>query len=254
MSGIKYNDGDDAPHTFEEEAGAGGTTRPVHGLAAGIVAIFTAIKTAVEATLDVADSVVAGKIDTLIGHVDGVEGSLSSILTAVGTTLAGYLDGVEGKLDTLHTDLTTTLAGYVDGLEGYVDGIETKLDTLHTDLGTTLAGYLDGLEGYVDGIEGKLDTVHADIAPPSAGFYGAGTVGTTAAQIDSGTSHALTRGARIHNVHATQLLYVGLSNAVTDSNGVRVLPGDSVPVAIDNLNKIWLYGSAATTSYRYLGV
>ena len=213
---IKYTDADGVPHVLETEPGAGGAERPVHGLGASIVNIFDAIKDAVEGTLAVADSIVAGKLDTLIGHVDGLEGTLSSILTAVGTTLAGYLDGVEGKLDTLHTDLGTTL---------------------HADL---------------DGVEGKLDTVHADLVPPSAGFYGASTVGTTAAQIDSGTSHALIRGARIYNTHATQFLYVGLSNAVTDANGVKLAPGDFAPVPIDNLNKIWLYGSAASTAYRYL--
>jgi hypothetical protein len=122
---IPYNDADGVTHSFEEEAGAGGATRPVHGLSAAIVAIFTAIKNAVEATVAVADAVVASKLDSVIGHVDGLEATLSSILTGVGTTLHGDLDSVESKLDTLHTDISPPTAGYYG--QGTVGTTATQL-------------------------------------------------------------------------------------------------------------------------------
>lgn len=219
--GIKYPDSDAVVHDFEEEAGAGGTTRPVHGLSAAVVALFTAIKNAVEGTLDVADSAVAGKIDTLIGHVDGVEGSLTSILTAVGTTLAGYLDGVE-----------------------------TKLDTLHTDIGTTLAGYVDGLEGFVDGVEATLTSILTAVNTPGGGGHGVETIGTSESRIDSGTSHAC-RLVFFQNVHATQDLHFGFATGIATASSPKVRPGDWHRVPIDNTNKIYFIASGASTGMRY---
>ncbi len=77
--------------------------------------------------------------ETIIGHLDGVEGQLADLKT--------YTDGVEGKLDTINTTLTaggvvdiSTLATHAkqDTLNTTLGSLAThaKQDTLNTTLGT----------------------------------------------------------------------------------------------------------------------
>lgn len=71
----------------------------------------------------------SAKQDTIIGHVDGIEGLLTTI------------DADTGSIDTK----MTTLIGHVDGIEGSVDGIEGLLTTIDADTGN-LAGMLTALQ------------------------------------------------------------------------------------------------------------
>jgi hypothetical protein len=52
--------------------------------------------------------------------------SIGLATSAKQTTIIGHIDGIETSL--------TTIEGYIDGLEGYVDGLEAKLDTLAAEL------------------------------------------------------------------------------------------------------------------------
>lgn len=99
---------------------------------------------------------VTAQLNTLVGHVDGIE----TLLTAVD----GHVDGLEGKDFATQTTLAAILAA-VDGLEGFTDGLESAFSTLNgKDFATqtTLAAILaavDGLEGFTDGLEGQLTTL-----------------------------------------------------------------------------------------------
>lgn len=110
------------------------------------------------------------KLDTVIGHVDGLETAVASTNTKL-DAIAGYVDGIETlvgstntKLDTLHTDIATTIGGYVDGIETLVGSTNTKLDTLHTDIATTIAGYVDGIEGALTTLNAKDFATEATLA------------------------------------------------------------------------------------------
>lgn len=100
---------------------------------------------------------IRGAVETLVAAGSGGDASAANQVTII-----GHVDGIETAL--------TTLLGYVDGLEGFTDGVETLITSTNTLL-TTQAGYVDGLEtllttqaGYLDGVETKLDTVHTDLS------------------------------------------------------------------------------------------
>ena len=257
MAGLFYNDAQGTPFELEVESGGeGGEQRPVHGLPASIVLKFSAIQDAVES---LSNLITDGKLAVFEdGAVTRLEQVVQGLWTFTGDLAGAKLDAVhaavvsvearvfdlingivgESKFDTLHSDLLA--------ISGYVDGLETKLDSVIAGLGT--------VAGHVDAVETKLDSVITGLAAPTAGFFGAETVGMTAAQIDTGTSHALKVGVRIQNIHAGNVLYVGLANTVSDVTGWKLAPGEVLPLPIDNLNKLWLFGSAASTTYRYIAV
>jgi len=59
----------------------------------------------------------AANQSTIIGHVDGIETSL--------TAITGYVDGIEGN--------QATMIGHLDGVEGKLDTLETTLTAIETD-------------------------------------------------------------------------------------------------------------------------
>lgn len=115
---------------------------------AAILAAAEAIQAAVEGTLIVNGS----------GVTQPVSGTVTATVTGVATaakqdTIIGHVDGIEGILTTIDTD-TGAIVGHVDGIEtllgtidGRVDGIEALLTTI---------------DGRVDGIEGLLTTIDSD--------------------------------------------------------------------------------------------
>jgi len=60
----------------------------------------------------------AANQSTIIGHVDGIEGSL--------TAITGYVDGIEGN--------QATMISHLDGVEGKLDILETTLTAIETDM------------------------------------------------------------------------------------------------------------------------
>lgn len=157
-------------------------------------------------------------LSTLAGHVDGLEGALTTLngkdfatqvtLAAVlaklsadpatQTTSAAILAKItasaatEAKQDTLNT-LITTQNGYLDGVEGTLTSLlakviaapatEAKQDTLNT-LVTTQNGYLDGIETLIGTTNSTLTTIDGRVDTLEAAI---GATNETAATADTGT-------------------------------------------------------------------
>lgn len=86
------------------------------------------------------------KLDTIAGHVDGVETAIAATNTKLDTVI-GHVDGLETATASTNTKLDTANAS-LSLLAGYTDGLEAQL--------TTLAGHVDGVEGSLTAISGKL--------------------------------------------------------------------------------------------------
>lgn len=85
----------------------------------------------------------------------------------------------------------------------------------------------------------------------SAANYGTISVGTTAAVLVAGRTSR--RSVIIKNTHASQVLYVGDDDQVTDTNGFPVAAGDTI--SFDNYNgPLYGYGSGAATTGRFFQV
>jgi hypothetical protein len=73
---------------------------------------------------------------------------------------------------------------------------------------------------------------------------GQSTIGTSAAQLDSGNSHAATYQVIVKSFDGNAgKIYVGNSNSVTTSGatgGLELIPGDSVYLSLNNSNLLWL--------------
>jgi hypothetical protein len=82
------------------------------------------------------------------------------------------------------------------------------------------------------------------------------TVGATAVLLATGTVPAALGGQQlgIVNTHATNILYIGGSNAVTTANGFRVPSGTATNapfwLTIDQGEQVWAIASAAATDVR----
>ncbi len=134
---------------------------------------------------------------TIIGHVDGVESSLTAITGYVDgiegkqDTMIGHMDGVEGLLTTIDSDTdaikTSTAAMVVDlaaievintNAEVHLGNIDTGVDVLEACVGSNKvnvnisSGNISGFStasnqstiiGHLDGVEGKLDTLETTL-------------------------------------------------------------------------------------------
>lgn len=115
----------------------------------------------------------SAKQDTIIGHVDNIEGYLNSLeildtarntkldtLITATDTLEASVDGVETLIGSTNTKLDT-LIGQTDILESNTTATNTKLDTLITQT-DTVESLLTTIDGRVDGIETLLTTIEGD--------------------------------------------------------------------------------------------
>ena len=134
---------------------------------------------------------------TIIGHIDGVESSLTAITGYVDgiegkqDTMIGHMDGVEGLLTTIDSDTdaikTSTAAMVVDlaaievintNAEVHLGNIDTGVDVLEACCGSNKvnvnisSGNITGFStasnqstiiGHLDGVEGKLDTLETTL-------------------------------------------------------------------------------------------
>ena len=81
---------------------------------------------------------------------------------------------------------------------------------------------------------------------------GVGSVGTAAEQLDGVASRQAAKKVVVKNTHASQILYVGRSDAVTATAGGNQLDTDQeVELEVDNPSDIWVIGSAAATTYTW---
>jgi len=79
---------------------------------------------------------------TIIGHVDGVESSL--------TAITGYVDGIEGKQD--------TMIGHMDGVEGLLGTIDADTDAIKTSTAAMVVD-LAAIEVVMDNAEAHLGNI-----------------------------------------------------------------------------------------------
>lgn len=205
---------------------------------------------------------------TLIGHVDGIEGSVDGIETLVGTT---------------NTTLTT-IDGRVDGLETLVTSTNTKLDTANTSLGT-LDNAISGNEMQVDVVAslpagtnniGDVDVLSLPALPAGTNAIGklsanSGVdigdvdvtssvsstldhgsnldIDTSAEQITT-TSFAAKFGVTVKSaVDNTDTVYIGNSDVTAGTtaatDGFPLEPGESITLPVNNSNLLYAIGAAA---------
>ena len=101
-------------------------------------------------------------------QVDVVTSALPSgaATSAKQDTVIGHLDGVEGLLTTIDAD-TGTIAGAVSGLEMQVDVVTSALPT-----GAATSAKQDTVIGHLDGVEGLLTTIDGDTGVLAAAVAG----------------------------------------------------------------------------------
>lgn len=154
-----------------------------------------------------ATNVALGSVD---GHVDGVEGLL--------TTQAGYLDGLEALITA-----TNVALGSVDG---HVDGIEALIAATNAALATQA--------GYLDGVEGKLDTLNTDLT----------AAGTATTNDDIAVTGAV-GGVVILAANANRKMFVvqntgannirvSIASNPTATHGIQLAAGESFSMAAPN--------------------
>ena len=138
----------------------------------------------VSGTVTVTGVSTSAKQDTIIGHVDGIEGLLTTIDADTGniaTEVAGLLTDTELRATpvpvsgtvtatptgTQNVDVTANTVGLAtsakqDTIIGHVDGLETLVGTTNSTL-TTIDGRVDGLETLATSTNTKLDTVNTNL-------------------------------------------------------------------------------------------
>jgi hypothetical protein len=126
----------------------------------------------------------SAKQDTVIGHLDGVEGLLTTIDGDTGNistkidTVAGAVSGSEMQVDVVTMPTTTVQATNLDIRDltntdvvtaelsatdnAVLDAIAASTAAIDTDT-TTLIGHVDGLETLVTSTNTKLDTVNTNL-------------------------------------------------------------------------------------------
>lgn len=201
----------------------------------------------------------ADKQDTIIGHVDGIEATLTSLLgsvdglEALATALNGFVDGLEGKDFSTETTLAALLAKVIAApateanqatLNGHVDGIETSL--------TTLIGHVDLVETKQDAantlLQGIVDALIATATLYNWLLQGSNNAGVM--KNSPGTLLAL----NCNNVHSTDWIYCKFYDRTTAPD-----PATHVPVltlAVPPLDKVHLAlptnGAPFATGLSYL--
>lgn len=101
--------------------------------------------------------------NALLEQIETAVDGLEELVTLTNTrlfTVIGHVDGLEATL--------TAIDGHVDGIEASVDGIETLIGTTNTTL-TTIDGRVDGVETLLTAIDGHVDGLEAlTVAPTNA--------------------------------------------------------------------------------------
>jgi hypothetical protein len=86
----------------------------------------------------------------------------------------------------------------------------------------------------------------------SVGFTGTVTVGTTAAKIHS-NDVALLSNVTVKAAAANAgTVYVGFRSDVSATTGYPLAAGEAIPIAIDDLSKVYAIASEAAQSLHYI--
>ncbi len=192
-----------------------------------------ALSTEDKAALDgVASQVTLAAVLTALGEALTVDLPSGASTAANQTTLIGHVDGIEGALTTLNGKdfaTQTTLAAILAKIIA-APATEAKQDTLNA-LITTQNSYLDQVEGYVDGLEGQL-----------------GIVTETAPGSDTASSGLNGRLQRIAQ-RLTSLIAL-LPGALTGNGGMKVGVVDALPAGSNVIGKVSIDADLTAGEYE----
>ena len=218
------------------------------------------------------------KQDTIIGHVDGIEGALTTLngkdfatqttlatlLTKAGfdakadIALTAFRDAIRGTGSKTLTDLATALAPLATSAKqaeaiAALGAIANAAVTDPAANGTAIA-LLKGLLSRIQTLENKIDSITDGTSPATVQLSGSITsvssppvVGTktiiaTAAEIFAGASvKANRRKLIIRNEDPVLRMRIGPSS-VTQQNGYPIEPGATVNIQFDPATAVAIYG------------
>ena len=218
----------------------------------------------------------SAKQDTLIGHVDGIEGSVDGIETLLTTIEGNQLpDGHNVTVDNASLAVTGTFWQATQPVSGTVtanlsatdnavlDTIDAVLDTIKTDTGniTTAVQLIDNAIG---GSEMQVDVVGAlpagsaiigkvghDVTGIGHGVKVVTTAGTHVALASSTTCKKVDIQAQTDN---TGLIAVGGSEVdatIATGTGIILEAGDVYSIEIDNLADIYIDSTVSGEGVRF---
>jgi len=103
-----------------------------------------------------------------------------------------------------------------------------------------------------DGTNYKF-SLQEDATLPGEGFNGADTIAAAETQLNGGTPQAIKRGATLQaDDDNDETVYIGVSGVLA-GNGIRLEPGTSVPVDIDDISKIYAICATGGQLLRWFG-
>jgi len=197
-----------------------------------------------------------GYLATLAGAVAGSEMQVDVVAPLpAGTNNIGDVDVLSCALPTGASTSAnqTTAIGHLSTLAGAVSGTEFQVDLVGSiPAGDNNIGNVDIASAIPAGDNniGNVDIV--SIAQPSTVSTGRETATGSAAQFNSGTSK-VPKGVVILKAATgnSNPCYVGPSG-VSSSNGFLLEAGDQVTLEIDDLNKLYLIGTAGTDYVHWM--
>jgi hypothetical protein len=84
---------------------------------------------------------------------------------------------------------------------------------------------------------------------------GQDTINTSAVQLNGGLSRVARSGVTLKSVSGNSgRVYIGTSSSITTSSGYELAAGESVTLPVNNINLIWMIGSAASQQVSWLVV
>jgi hypothetical protein len=185
----------------------------------------------------------SAKQDTIIAHLDGVEGLLTTIDADTGNvatntaTIAGAVSGTEMQVDVLTMPTTTVQATNLDIRD------LTATDVVTANLSATDNAVLDSIDTstaskYITGIGHGVTTVT--------------TAGTDVALAASTACKKVTIQAQTDNTGVIAVGASGVDATVATGTGILLFPGDSYEFDIDNLADIFIDSSVNGEGVRYV--
>lgn len=197
-------------------------------------------------TLVAKDFSTSAKQDTIIGHVDGIEGLLTTIDTDTGTIateVAGLLTDTELRATPVPVSGTVAATQSGTWTEANSAAIKTAVETIDN--------AISGSEMQVDVI--TMPTVTTTETVPSTIYNGKTTVTTAGTRVVLAAAQAV-KSVTIKALSTnTGLIYVG-SNAVASTNGFQLSAGETISMDIADLNTVNIDSAVNGEGVTYIGV
>lgn len=183
----------------------------------------------------------SAKQDTVIGHVDGIEGLLATIDADTGT-LAGAVSGSEIQVDVVaalpagtnnigDVDVASIAAG--NNNIGDVDVASSALPTGASTSAnqTTIIGHVDGLEAFASNVSGATQADDAAFTPATSRVMmcGAELDNTSPDSVDEGDGGAL-------RMSSNRNLYVQLRDGANNERGAAIDASGRLSVSLEASN------------------